>query len=185
MIITISGKAGSGKSTVAKLLAKELELKHYSMGDLQRKYAKERGITIEELGKLEEKDDTIDREVDASQSELAKNQDNFVIDSWLGFHFIPKSIKIFLDCDNKVSAERIFKDIKGNIRDESERKAETVEEVQNILEGRIEVNRKRWIKYYSADFMDQNNYDLVINTSNISVQQVLEKTLEVIKSLLK
>ena len=44
MIITISGKAGSGKSTVGRIVAQELNYEHYSMGDLQRLYAKEKGI---------------------------------------------------------------------------------------------------------------------------------------------
>ena len=37
MIIAISGKAGSGKSTIAKLVAKKLGLKHFSSGDFMLK----------------------------------------------------------------------------------------------------------------------------------------------------
>ena len=44
MKITLSGMVGSGKSTNAKLFAKELGYKHYSVGDLMREMAKERGI---------------------------------------------------------------------------------------------------------------------------------------------
>jgi len=64
MIITISGKAGSGKSTVAKQLAKKLNLKHYSIGDIMRKLAKEKNISLNELSKLAEKDKTIDLTLD-------------------------------------------------------------------------------------------------------------------------
>ena len=39
MIITITGLPGSGKTSVAKHLAKHLHIKHYSMGDLFRKIA--------------------------------------------------------------------------------------------------------------------------------------------------
>ena len=46
MIITISGKAGSGKSTVAKELAKQLNLQHFSIGDIMRKMAKEKNISV-------------------------------------------------------------------------------------------------------------------------------------------
>ena len=46
MIITISGIAGSGKSTVAKLLAKKLNCKHYSVGDFMRQIAKEKNIPL-------------------------------------------------------------------------------------------------------------------------------------------
>ena len=64
MIITISGKAGSGKSTIAKELAKKLKLKHYSIGDLMRQIAKEKNISLIELSKLAEKDNSIDKELD-------------------------------------------------------------------------------------------------------------------------
>ncbi|PIN81309.1 cytidylate kinase, partial [Candidatus Woesearchaeota archaeon CG10_big_fil_rev_8_21_14_0_10_32_9] len=64
MKITISGNLGSGKSTVAKMLAKDLGYSHYSTGDFMRKMAEERGITLLELGKIAENDSSIDYELD-------------------------------------------------------------------------------------------------------------------------
>src|SRR3989338_11659150 len=108
MIIVISGRAGSGKSTIAKALSKRLNLKHYSMGDLTRQVAKERGITLLELGKLEESDDSIDRAIDNKQRELGKG-DNFVIDGRLSAFFIPHAtFKIFLVLDTtKLTVEQV------------------------------------------------------------------------------
>ena len=181
MIITISGKAGSGKSTVAKEIAKKLGLQHYSIGDLQRKYAKEKEITIEELGELEAKDDKIDKEVDAYQTKLSKDEDNFIIDGWLSFHFIPKSIKIFLNCDEGVGAKRIFSDTTTGKRDSSERKTESFEEAKKILVERMKTNRERWKKYYDVDFLDMRNYDLVVDTSNIDAAKGANKIIDFIK----
>jgi cytidylate kinase len=171
MIITISGNHGSGKSTVAKAIAKKLKLKHYSMGDLQRRFAKERGITIEALGELEAKDKKLDKKIDEHQSKLGKKEDNFIIDSLLGFYFIPGSIKIFLSCDIKEAAKRIFNDK----RDSSERKTKSVKEEIKILKQRAETNTKRFLKYYKVDFLDMKNYDLVINTTKISAEKIVEK----------
>ena len=106
MIITVGGKAGAGKSTAAKNIAKKFGLKHYSSGDFMRQLAKERNITLLELSKLAEKDGSIDTEIDNRQIELGKKEDNFVIDGRLSAYFIPNSIKIFLDC-------RIRKEQKG------------------------------------------------------------------------
>ena len=55
MKITLSGKAGSGKTTLAKRLAKKLDYKQYSIGDLRGKMDQERGLTIDELNKIGEK----------------------------------------------------------------------------------------------------------------------------------
>ena len=38
--VVISGKPGSGSSTVAKLLAKKLKLSHFSVGDYNKAHAK-------------------------------------------------------------------------------------------------------------------------------------------------
>ena len=90
MIITISGAPGSGKTTVARLLAKKLGYRHYSIGDLRGEIALRKGITIDELNKLGEKDPSSDREVDEYLESLGKKEDNLVIDCRMGFHFIPQ-----------------------------------------------------------------------------------------------
>ncbi len=115
MIITVSGKAGSGKSTVSKLLAKKLGLKHYSSGDFMRQMAKERGVTLAELSKQAEQDKgAIDKEIDERQKELGKKENNFVIDGRLSAFFIPNAdFKVFLDCDDDVRAKRILGDDRG------------------------------------------------------------------------
>ena len=79
MIISISGQAGSGKSSVAKKLAHAMNLKHYSIGDLRRKMAKERSLTLAELNKLGEKRDFTDKQVDEYQKELSKKENNFPV----------------------------------------------------------------------------------------------------------
>ena len=105
MIITISGKPGSGKSTIAKELAKKLKLKHFSIGDFMREMAKDKNISLLELSELSEEDKSIDKELDNKQIQLGKREDNFIIDSRLGFHFIPNSVKIFLEVEIKESAK--------------------------------------------------------------------------------
>ena len=167
MIITLSGKAGSGKSTIAKLLAKKLNYKHYSMGDLQREIAKEKGITIVELGELEKTDPEIDHMIDDKQKNLGKNQDNFVIDSWLSACFIPHAFKIFLDGEINVRAKRITK----------KREAENytqIEEAIKAIKQREKTSQDRFLEFYNFDYLDMNNYDLVVDTSKLSIEEVLK-----------
>ncbi|MBT4647677.1 AAA family ATPase [archaeon] len=167
MITTISGVAGSGKSSVAKILAKELEYTHYSTGDMQREIAKEKGLTIVELGELEKKDPSIDNMIDAKVEKLGKEKDNFVFDSWLAPLFIPNSFKIFLDTDIETRAKRIC----------MKREAESytnIEDAKLNIVKRENSNRERWMRYYNYDFKDLNNYDAIIDCSKISIEETVK-----------
>lgn len=176
MIIAISGKAGSGKSTVAKELAKQLKLKHYSIGDLMRAMARERKISLQELGKIAEKDKSIDKELDERQIMLGKTKDNFVIDGRLAALFIPNAdIKVFLDCDDNIRAERIMKDER---QDESSR---DVKDIAKKIKEREESERKRYGKYYNADYYDKKLYDAVIDTTKIDAKTVVGKIIRLAK----
>ena len=83
MVITIDGPAASGKSTVAKLLAKRLGYDHYSSGDFMRDMAEEMHIDFFELTKQAETDASIDQEIDQRQIKFGKEQDNVGIDGIL------------------------------------------------------------------------------------------------------
>ena len=175
MRITIGGTAGSGKSTVAKLLARKLGYKHYSMGDFQREIAEEKKISLLELGKLEEENRSLDEEVDQRQIDLGRNDDDFVIDARLGFHFIPNSVKIFLDADFKERAKRILADI---IRKEHNVNLENTKKNMKIRKAS---EQKRYKKYYDIDPYDKSHYDLVIDTTSITPEEVVEKILGFVK----
>ena len=161
---------GSGKSSVAKLLAKKLGYKRFSSGDFQRNLAKERGLIIKELGDLEAKDPELDMLVDKRQEEFGKKYDNFVIDAWLGAKFIPHSKKIFLYAEQETRAKRIFNDKSNKQRMDSE-KLQDFEQTKTNMIKRDKVNVERWKKYY----------DLVIDTTNITVKEVVDKILKAIK----
>lgn len=166
MKITISGRPGSGKSTVAKKLAKDLGYKHYSTGDFMRQIAKERSISLEELSKEAEKTRYIDDRLDKRQKELGKREDDFVLDARLGFHFIPNSLKIYL----KVSDEEAYKRIKkreGNIPYEK-------------VKERLKSEHKRYKELYNVNYEEEENYDVVIDTNKLSVDTVINKIKECI-----
>ncbi len=174
MIITISGTPGSGKSTVAKLLAGRLGYKHYSTGDYYRKMAQDRNVSVLELAGMAEKDKTIDKELDDWQKNLGK-QDNFIIDARLGFYFIPGSFKVYLDADEKTRAERIFSD-----RLRKERNITLEDTISNIRKREIS-EVKRYKQYYGIDYHDQKNYDLIVDTAELTPKGVVDKILELIK----
>ncbi|MCJ7816247.1 MAG: cytidylate kinase family protein [Candidatus Aenigmarchaeota archaeon] len=175
MIITIHGQAGSGKSSISKLLASRLKYRHYSIGDLRREIAKKHGITLAQLNRLGETEDWTDREPDKLQEELGKNQDDFVIDGRTCFHFIPHSFKVYLHAGLEVRARRVFRD---------ERKAESfrsIKDAEKALVARERSDIHRYKKYYRLDITDMKHYDLVIDTTKLSKKQIVERIMEAIK----
>lgn len=177
MIVTVSGAPGSGKSSVSKLLAKRLGLKHYSVGDFMRTLAKKRGLSILEFSQNAEQNRSIDDELDSMQIELGKREDNFVIDSRLGFHFIPKSVKIFLDVQEGDAARRIF----NHLRKE-EKENTTPERTLENIQRRKASERLRYQKYYGLDCYDKKQYDLVLDTTPLSVEQVTNRIIQFLKN---
>jgi len=176
MIITISGTPGSGKSSVAKIVASKLGLRHLSAGDFMRQMAQERGVTLLELSKQAEKDDSIDHEID-KRTKLLEKDDNFVMDSRLAFHFLPKSVKVFLKVDLNVAVQRIHGDITQNRR-AVEKDVKTKADAKNAIERRKKSESLRYKKLYGIDYLDESHYDLVIDTTNESIESCAQKVID-------
>ncbi len=173
MIISISGTPGSGKSTLAEFLAKKLKLKLYLVGEMVRDIAEKKGLSIFELDKAAAHERSIDREIDKIHKKIIGK--NVVIDSRIAFHFFPKSLKIFLYCKPEIAAKRIF---------ESRRKTEKMNFKQTLQEirQRNKIDVLRYKKYYHIDIDDFDNYDLIIDTSKMEMNEMNEIALKTIKT---
>ena len=173
MIITISGNQGAGKTTVGKLLAEKLGYRFVSIGDLRGQIATERGLTIDELNVIGEKESWVHERADEKTIEIGKTHDNFVIEGWLAYHFIPHSKKVFLTVDETVGAERVFADQRLD-----EDQAASAEEMKTMLRRRREKSDEQFRRYYGVNFLDPTNYDIVIDTTRIGADEVVGKILE-------
>jgi cytidylate kinase len=184
MIITISGMPGSGKTTTAAALAKKFNLKEYYMGNIRREVAKKKGITLNELNMLGETDPSTDKVVDDYLIQLGKTEDNFIAEGRTAYHFIPESIKIFMAVELTTGAERIFNDLKDkeNPSNRNEAAGLTIQEQADLLQKRMDSDKLRYKKYYSIDVFNKDNYDLWIDTTDLTKEQVVEKIAEFIKS---
>ena len=163
--ITISGSPGSGKTTVAKLLAKQLGVKYVYSGDIFRKKAKEYNMSLEEFGKYCEKHREIDEELDHYQLEILQ-KGNVIIEGriagWIAHQNNIPATKILVDADLETRAGRIVKRKKG---DTEKRKKEILE--------REKSETTRYKKYYNIDLKDTSIYDLVIDSSNKTPEEIL------------
>jgi CMP/dCMP kinase len=187
-IITIAGKLGSGKSTAAKAVAKTLGYTHASTGDFMRAIAQKRGVSLSELSAHAETDPSIDKELDDHNVALGEGE-NIVLDSRLGFHFIPQSFKVFLDLEPYVAATRILKDAQSNPNRQNEDKGfDSVEKIITSITDRLASERKRYSNLYNiTDHTDHSNYDLVINTGlpENSIEHVPEIIIDAYRKWLK
>ena len=168
MIVTISGRPGSGKSVVAKSVARELAMGHVSAGDFMREIAAERGMSILELSRVAEADPAIDLEIDARTRRLAESGTDFVMDARLGWHFIPSSFKVFLEVELEVAAERVFGAGRG-----AEHENTDFDATREAIRMRTESERTRYLDYYGLDYTKHSHYDLVVDTSHLTVGDVV------------
>lgn len=170
-IITLTGDLGSGKSKTGKLICTELGFEYISTGDIQRKLAAELQLTTLEMNKLAETDPSIDERIDSIFINLKDTDRQLVVDSRMAWHFLPGSFKILLKADIDITTERVLND--------KIRKSETKEEpeynvLKNSLIARKNSETRRFIEKYNADGTKLSNFDLVIETSFISAEDVAE-----------
>ncbi len=182
MIVSFSGAPGSGKSGIAKRLAENLGWPYYDMGALRRKLAAERGMTLEEYNTLGETDPKTDTEVDEYQAKLGKEQDNFVIVGRTSWHFIPHSVKIYMDVDPLEGARRIFNDT--SVRNEAKNMS-SVEAVLENMKKRQQSDSLRYKKYFNIDVNDKSHYDYIVDTSAINQEEAFNKVCAIIDDINK
>ena len=184
-IITLSGKPGSGKSTTADKVAELLGYSRYSAGDLVRKIIKKHHMTLADFNNRAASDHSIDDEIDEELRKL-RNDKDLVVDSRLGFYWIPESFKVYLNLNIDVATARIYKDAKSNAkRSAGAGRAGSIAEVQNQVRSRLQNEQQRFKAIYGVDPYDTKHFDLVIDTSRHSPQTVALTIFDTYKRWLK
>ena len=173
MHITITGKLGSGKSTVAKKLVEQYGFEIFSTGAILRAAAAERGMDVLELNKeLNAKldsDRSMDDLIDSTTVRVAseRKDDKLIFDSRMAWHFVPDSFKVFVTVQPCVAAARVMKDPRPG------EPAEDVDELCAELVERSRVEQERFRYLYGVDYYDYNNFNLVVDSSHRAPAEVL------------
>jgi predicted cytidylate kinase len=165
-IITISGLPGSGTTTIAKLLEKKIGLKYVYSGDIFRKMAKKYNMSLEEFGSYCEKHRDVDEQLDRYQLEILRKGNVIVegrITGWIAHSNKIPSTKVLLKAGLETRADRIVKREKGDIE---KRKKEILK--------REKSEAIRYKIYYDIDLNDTSIYDLIVDSSDKSPDEIVK-----------
>lgn len=145
----------------------------HSSGDMVRAYVKEHGMTLAEYNERAEEEHGLDTAIDNKLRDLRDHSD-IVVDSRLGFYWIPESFKVYLDLDMEVAAARIFKDAVTNVRRAKgdAGPSDTIAEVNEHVKRRMNEERSRFRHMYGVDPFNTEHFDLVVDTSRHSPETV-------------
>lgn len=172
-IITLSGKPGSGKSSTADKVAELLGYTRHSSGDMVRRILKRKGMTLEQYNTKAKDDHELDAKVDEELRSL-RDKSDIVVDSRLGFYWIPESFKVYLDLDLEIATARIFKDtISNSMRQAVEGGSDTsLDAVTRKVRERMLTEQSRFRQLYGIDPYNKSHFDFVIDTSRQNPQSV-------------
>lgn len=174
MRITISGPPGSGKTTACSNLSEALGLKAVVFGKIFRELAAEKNISLNELGALAEKDPSIDKSIDERILAIARQNEDIILESRLSAYMLERNdipaFKIYLGASPEVRMARI-----------GIREGDTLEKAMEDTVKRQASEAKRYMMYYDIDINDMSVYDLIVNTDDLTPEEVLGTILKAIE----
>jgi len=169
-IISLAGDLAAGKGAVSNILIKDLQYGIYRNGDYVRNLAKQMNLDITSFNEYLADQPEIDVQIEKSAGEYAKEHDNFIIDARLGWYAVPESFKVYLRVDIDEAARRAYNDEKRK----SVESFATVEEQKQDLIKRFNLENERYWKLYKVHKEDMSNYDLVVDTTHRTPEEVAQ-----------
>ncbi len=174
LVIAVSGKPGSGKTTLARDLASYLGLRYVSSGSLFRRMAERLGVSLMDMSRIAEDDHSVDRYIDEeARNEALKG--GVVIDGHIAAWVLKDiaHIKISVVAPIEVRASRI-----------ASRDSLSFEEALNMIKRVEESESRRFKAIYGLDINDNTVFDLIINTYTFTPRECLNIALSALNEVL-
>ena len=166
--IAISGDIGTGKSTLARLLSEKLNWEYISAGNYFRDWYKTQGMDVSKVYGIPEEED---RKMEADFKKEMASKPNTIFESrlagWLAKDY-EETLKVLCVVDSETAYKRVAK-----------RDSVSEKEAEKLSRQRAEDLVDKFNKLYGvSDFLDRKYFDLVIDTTSLSPEKVLQKVLQ-------
>lgn len=162
IVIAVSGLHGAGRSTQARMIASEFNLRYVSAGSLFREFCKRERLNLAEASEKLIKSPELDNYIDSRTKEEAL-KGSVVLEgdlvAWMAGELA--DVKIFLTASDNVRFQRLAK-----------REGKSVEEVAEETLKREANDRLRYRQFYGIDFQNLSVYDIVLNTDKLPAESV-------------
>jgi cytidylate kinase len=177
MIITIGGNIGAGKTTLAARLSRALGYEELYIGGGMRDMAAEREIPIEEFYEKLKDEPDLERSVDDRQKRMMHEKENLIVQGRIAWFFAKESpfkvFNVFLGVSPEVGAQRSLK------RPENVGRTQNEMVKANAERAELELERYRTL-YDIENFLDPKHYDFILDSTNLTEDEVLQKILHAI-----
>ena len=171
--VTVGGLAGTGTSTLCRLLAAHLDLPYTYAGSLFRQEAARRGLSLAEFGALCQQDPAVDRSLDDRQLELLREGGVLLegrMAGWLAVHHDVDAFTVWVVCDESERMRRI-----------AERDGGVLEEQRATTLAREASEQARFLDYHGADLADLSIYDLVLDSTATAATELARTVVAAIR----
>jgi len=183
VVICVCGMAGSGKSRLAKSVARVYGLRYFSGGDALKLLAIERGYRPSGRGWWEgpegmrflrerNADPEFDRKVDAKLLAMAR-EGNVVLDSWTMPWLVKDGFNIWLEASSDVRAKRV-----------AGRDGINPDEALKALVEKENCTKAIYKKLYGFSLgVDLSPFDLVLDTNGLEAEEVFHAVCRVLDNV--
>ena len=174
-MICISGNIAVGKTEVAEKLSQKLNYGLYKASQSFRQLARDNNMDLLQFNDYVKSNPDIDRSIEAKTKEVIDSNNNIIIDARLGFYLADSAFRVYMVADEDVAAKRLFEASKKRGKEEE---YASVEEAKHAIKIRENSEQERYVKLYNVDIHNLDNYDYVIDTTNLSSDEVASKIIK-------
>jgi cytidylate kinase len=140
-------------------------------------------MPVDEFYKQAINNPAIDKDLDNWQKKLLLEEDDFILDSRIGFFWpIPLGkirVNIFLSVDREVGGERGLRNARM-----SDRQFKDAKEVIAVNKERIEVERQRYNTLYGIrNYRSIIHFDFIVDTTDYSPHEVVDEIVKHLREL--